>query len=179
VTVTTGSVTYTTAQGVTTPINAGQTQTFSSGGGATAQFTQQGPKLFDPATSLNGDQGAAVALSADGNTAIVGGPFENPNPAGGSGTTGAAWIYTRTGTIWTQQVKLVATAVGPATQGGSVSLSADGNTAIVGGTGDSAGIGAAWVWIRSGSTWTQQAKLVGTGVPWQPKHRDGSCWYSW
>ena len=48
---------------------------------------------------------------------------------------GAAWVWTRSGGVWTQQgTKLVGTgAVGDADQGQSVSLSADGNTAIVGG----------------------------------------------
>jgi hypothetical protein len=48
-------------------------------------------------------QGTSVALSADGNTAIVGGPLDN-------GDTGAAWVYTRSGNIWSQQGdKLVGT----------------------------------------------------------------------
>jgi hypothetical protein len=47
----------------------------------------------------------------------------------------------------------------------SVSLSSDGNTAIVGGSGDNSGIGAAWVFTRSGGVWTQQGdKLVGSGA---------------
>src|SRR5262245_17717861 len=50
-------------------------------------------------------------------------------------------------------------------EGLSVSLSADGNTAIVGGPGDNANAGAVWVFVRSGGTWTQQgSKLVGTGA---------------
>ena len=59
---------------------------------------------------------------------------------------------------------------GTPSQGYSVSLSADGNTAIVGGFDDNAveygsGVGAAWVWTRSGGVWTQQGpKLVGTGA---------------
>jgi hypothetical protein len=44
-------------------------------------------------------------------------------------------------------------------------VSADGNTAIVGGPGDNSGTGAAWVYTRSGGAWTQQGnKLVGTGA---------------
>ena len=80
-------------------------------------------------------QGFSVALSGDGNTAIVGGPGDNVQ-------LGAAWVYTRSGGVWTQQgSKLVGTgAVGSAHQGISVALSADGNTAIVGGTTDNAGI---------------------------------------
>ena len=53
----------------------------------------------------------------------------------------------------------------PPEQGWSVALSADGNTAIVGGYGDNSYVGAAWVFTRSGGVWTQQgSKLVGTGA---------------
>ena len=50
--------------------------------------------------------------------------------------TGAAWVFTRSGGVWSQQgSKLVGTgAVGAAEQGCSVAISADGNTAIVGGS---------------------------------------------
>src|SRR5262245_38317176 len=67
-----------------------------------------------------------------------------------------------------QGPKLVGTgAVGPAQQGFSVALSADGNTAVVGGNGDNRIVGpitgAAWVWTRSGEVWSQQGpKLVGS-----------------
>ena len=49
--------------------------------------------------------------------------------------------------------------------GNSVSLSGDGNTlAVGGGYRDNSGIGATWIFNRSGSTWTQQgSELVGTG----------------
>ncbi|MFX5933779.1 hypothetical protein ABTE76_19670, partial [Acinetobacter baumannii] len=77
--------------------------------------------------------------------AILGGFTDN------SGA-GAAWVYTRSGGSWSQQgSKLVGTgAVGNAGQGRSLSLSADGNTAIVGGFADNSGVGAAWVYTRSG-----------------------------
>jgi hypothetical protein len=81
--------------------------------------------------------------------------------------TGAAWVYTRSGGVWTQQgSKLVGTgAVGGAGQGDSVALSADGNTAIVGGASDNSNTGAAWVYTRSNGVWSQQGnKLVGTGA---------------
>src|SRR5258706_5567272 len=66
-----------------------------------------------------------------------------------------------------QGPKLVGTGavVPPAQQGKSVSVSADGNTAILGGPGDNSDAGAAWVWTRSGAVWTQQGpKLVGSGA---------------
>jgi FG-GAP repeat protein len=125
---------------------------------AQAQFFQQGPKLVGTGALGDAFQGNSVALSGDGNNAIVGAPFDN-------GNAGAAWIYARSGGVWNHQAKLVGTgAIGPAEQGYSVSLSGDGNTAIVGGLADNDGIGAAWVYMRSGGVWSQQAKLVGTGA---------------
>jgi hypothetical protein len=125
-------------------------------------WTQQGKKLVGSGSYKTGEpplspgQGLAVALSADGNTAIVGG-----------WRTEGAWIFTRNGDEWTQQGnKLVGSgAVGAARQGMAVALSADGNTAIVGGAADNNNTGAAWVFTRVGSVWTQQGKkLVGSGA---------------
>ena len=125
-----------------------------------AQFVQQGSKLVGTGAVGTARQGYSVSISADGNTAIVGGYVDNSN-------VGAAWVYIRSGGVWTQQgSKLVGTgAVGDAYQGYSVSISADGNTAIVGGYADNGSAGAAWVYTRSGGMWTQQGnKLVGTGA---------------
>jgi hypothetical protein len=127
---------------------------------AHAQLPQQGPKLVGTGAVGNAYQGQAVALSGDGNTAIVGGPDDNNG-------VGAAWVWARSGGAWTQQgAKLVGSdAVGNASQGSSVALSADGNTAIVGGYFDNGGVGAVWIWTRSGGLWTQQgAKLVGSNA---------------
>ena len=122
-------------------------------------WTQQGPKLVGTGNDGAAFQGIAVSLSADGNTAMVGGYNDNNYQ-------GAAWVFTRNGSTWAQQGnKLVGTGnTGAASQGRSVSLSADGNTAIVGGAGDNSNQGAAWVFTRAGNIWTQQGnKLVGTG----------------
>jgi sugar lactone lactonase YvrE len=121
-------------------------------------WTQQGSKLTGTGASARsrGTQGESVALSSDGNTALVGGP--------GDGV-GAAWVFTRAGSTWTQQgSKLTGTeASAEARFGASVALSANGNTALVGGPGDSKGVGAAWAFTRSGENWSQQAKLTGGG----------------
>jgi hypothetical protein len=105
---------------------------------AVAQLTQQGPKLVGSGASGAAAQGFSVALSADGNTAIVGGPFDNSQA-------GAAWVFTRSGGVWTPQGnKLVGSgASANAQQAQSVALSADGKTAMLGGPFDSAP-GAAW-----------------------------------
>jgi len=69
---------------------------------------------------------------------------------GDNGSVGAAWVYTRSSGVWSQQgAKLVgAGAVGSAYQGSSVALSADGITAVVGGYGDNGFAGAAWVYTK-------------------------------
>lgn len=125
-----------------------------------AQFVQFGPKLAGIGAVGNAHQGSSVSISANGNTAIVGGSLDN-------GGAGAAWVWTRVGNVWTQQGNKLAGsgAVGNANQGNAVSISADGNTAIVGGPLDNGQIGAAWVWTRSGTVWTQQGdKLAGSGA---------------
>jgi hypothetical protein len=62
---------------------------------ALAQFVQQGSKLVGTGAIGFPSQGSSVALSADGNTAIVGGPQD--------GEFGAAWVFTRTrSTVWNQ-----------------------------------------------------------------------------
>ncbi len=123
------------------------------------QWVQQGKKLTASGALGNPYLGRSAALSADGNTAIISGTYDN-------GNAGAAWIFTRQNGTWTQQgQKLIGSgAVGKAGQGVSVSISADGNTAMVGATADNNNTGAAWVFTRQNGIWTQQAeKLVGTG----------------
>ncbi len=56
----------------------------------------QGSELVGTGNTGAAQQGQSVALSADGNTAIVGGPADNSGQ-------GAAWVYTRSGGIWAQQ----------------------------------------------------------------------------
>jgi hypothetical protein len=128
-----------------------------------AQFQQQGDKLVASSAIGKAHQGWSTALSADGNTALVGGYMD------GAGL-GAAWVFTRSGSVWSQQAKLVgSSAVGDSMQGWSAALSADGNTAAVGGRWDSNGIGAIWIFTRSGVTWTQQAKLVASDYGGTPQ----------
>jgi hypothetical protein len=111
------------------------------------------------------DTGTAVALSGDGNTAVVGGINDNNEANGGNGA-GAAWVFERSRGVWSQQAKLVGTRfVGAPMQGYSVSISDDGDTVIVGGPLDNADAGAARVFTRSYGVWSQQGpKLVGTDM---------------
>src|SRR2546423_12714693 len=70
---------------------------------AIAQLVQQGPKLRGTGTVGGIPRAAAVAISADGNTAIVGDAVDD-------GGKGAVWSFTRIGRTWSQQgPKLVGT----------------------------------------------------------------------
>jgi hypothetical protein len=102
--------------------------------------------------------GISVALYGD--TAVVGAFWAD---AAGVTDSGAAYVFTRSGTTWTQQAKLVASD-GAAYDYFGRSVALAGDTAVVGAyAADAAGAtnaGAAYVFTRSGDSWTQQAKLV-------------------
>ena len=122
-------------------------------------WTQQGPKLTASDETGNGKFGTIVALSADGNTALIGAWNDDVSK-------GAAWVFTRSGSTWTQQGPKLTGAgeIGEGRFGVAVALSADGDRALVGGLYDNGARGAAWVFTRSGSTWTQEGgKLIGGG----------------
>ncbi|MEA2209999.1 MAG: hypothetical protein QOF54_2476 [Solirubrobacteraceae bacterium] len=112
-----------------------------------------------PGEGAEGRFGYSVALSANGTTALVGAPADN-------GLAGAAWVFTRSGSTWTQQGPKLTAPEAPAEAacsegvsacgfGRSVALSADGATALIGAPRLDEARGAAWVFTRSGSAWTQ------------------------
>ena len=88
---------------------------------------QPGLKLTGAGKHATAEFGVSVALSADGNTALIGGPVDL-NGAG------AAWVFTRSGSTWAQQVKKLTVRTNDDTGsfGQSVALTADGNTAPAG-----------------------------------------------
>jgi hypothetical protein len=97
--------------------------------------------------------GFGWAVSLSGDTAFVG-------AAGNFATgTGAAYVYVRSGTLWTQQAKLTASDGVPGDQF-SYSVSLSGDTALVGAEGKTGSAGAAYLYLRSGTVWTRQAKLT-------------------
>lgn len=120
---------------------------------SSGSWRQQGAKLVGTGAIGPAQQGTFVALSADGNTAMVGGPYDDNQ-------SGAVWVFTRSGSTWTQQGgKLVAAGSIGAAALGSVALSADGNTAVLGGGSDNNFAGSLWVFTRSNGRWTQEAKI--------------------
>jgi hypothetical protein len=172
-------------------INGNQADNSASAAGAVYVFTRTGTTwsqqaYVKPADINAGDLfGYAVTLTPDGNMLAVGsfdedgssrtinGPYDNR--ANGSG---AAYVFTRTGTTWAQQAYIKPSNGEPQDSFGvDVSLSADGATLLVGSLDedcaakgvnppgcdndwkDDLSMGAAYVFVRSGTTWTQQAFL--------------------
>jgi len=128
-------------------------------------------------TGAMDDFGTSVAVSGD--TLAVGADLEDSGATGingnqlneGSSDSGAVYIFQRTNGSWAQQAYVKASNTGPFDQFG-FSVALDGNTLAVGASGESSGAtgvngngadnsasqsGAAYVFQREGSTWTQQA----------------------
>jgi hypothetical protein len=128
----------------------GTVYAFSQSGGI---WTQQ--QRLNPSDPITGDQfGSSVAVSSDGTTAVVGAESK-------ASSAGAVYVFTRSGSVWTQQQKLTASDSAAGIRlGSSAGLSADGNTLITGARGNGVGAGAAYVFTRSGSVWSQQQKLT-------------------
>ncbi len=123
--------------------------------------------------------GYAVALSSDGNTLAVGAMGEGSSATGINGSqsgspaysSGAVYIFTRSGAAWTQQAYAKASNTEAYDYFGStVALSSDGNTLAVGATSESScatgiggnqadnsasGSGAVYVFTRSGANWNE------------------------
>lgn len=133
----------------------------------TAQQTisPQASDLYQQAAKLTATDAAPVdqfghTVAVSGDTAIVGTPTDDD--AGES--SGSAYVFVRSGGSWTQQAKLTADdAAAGDIFGFSVSIADD--TVAIGAPGnDDAGFqsGSAYVFVRSGESWTQQAKLTAT-----------------
>ncbi|MBP7473657.1 MAG: FG-GAP repeat protein, partial [Pyrinomonadaceae bacterium] len=108
--------------------------------------------------SANDFFGQSVALS--GNTAIIGAYADNNGPVGDQGS---AYIFVGSGANWTEQQRLVASD-GAASDIFGYSVAISGETAVVGAYQDDQGAnsdqGSAYVYVRSGTTWTEQQKLI-------------------
>jgi hypothetical protein len=121
----------------------------------------QEAKLTASDGSVNDQFGISVAI--DGDYAIVGAYLDDVSANTGQGS---AYVFIRSGSSWTQQAKLTASD-GSADDSFGYSVSISGAYAIVGAylddVGANTGQGSAYVFIRSGSSWIQQAKLNAIG----------------
>jgi hypothetical protein len=136
--------------------------------GSARVFVRSGDTWVEEATLLAADGagrdyfGSAVALSADGTRAIVGAPEDD---VGASHAAGSARVFVRSGTTWTEEAVLVTReAEAFVAFGCSVALTADASLALVGAceddTASAQNAGTARVFLRVGSTWTEEATLA-------------------
>lgn len=107
--------------------------------------------------------GQTVALSGD--TAVVGAPAEDVN---GLWDAGAVHVYVRNGSGWTEQARLTASNIARQDHFGE-SLALDGDTLVVGGNrfndqGSAQERGDVYVFVRNGTTWTEQAHLIASNA---------------
>jgi FG-GAP repeat protein len=175
-------------------VNGNQNDNSMYAAGAVYVYVRQGQAWTQQAyvkasnPGLNDHFGSSVALSRDGNTMAVAAHWEASAATGVNGNqnddslpqAGAVYIFTRTGTNWTQQAYIKASNTGNAAQGDgdqfgfSLALSGDGNTVAVGAITEDSGArqingnqsddtaqsaGAVYVFSRTGTTWAQQAYI--------------------
>ena len=129
-------------------LNAGMVQVFVRSGGAWILQAS----LSQPTAAAEDRFGASVAISGD--RVVVGAPGYN----GAVADSGAAFVFTRTGTAWSSAVPLpLADAIGGDRTGQSVDI--DGGTIVVGCPGADTGRGKIRPYTWSGSAW-----VAGTGL---------------
>ncbi len=118
-------------------------------------------RMLNPIDDRQGDFfGSAVSISGD--LAAVG--ARGKDEAGDNSNSGAAYIFTRNNGFWPEQAKLAPSDPQPFAEFGS-SISIDGDTVVVGSpeasNNDPNGFsGAAYVFVQSGSSWNEQARLT-------------------
>lgn len=141
------------------------------GNGAVYVYIQSGATWTLQATILQSDSnqsyrnfGNEIALSSDGNTLAVGAQFDNQAGV----NAGAVYIFTRSGSVWTQQQKIVPSAPAGDALGMHVKISPDGNTLFLSTTyrtvGGVANAGAVYIFTRSGVLWTQQVLITSPDI---------------
>jgi alpha-tubulin suppressor-like RCC1 family protein len=153
--------------------------------GAAYVFTRSGStwtqQAYLKASNAEADDNFGSSVAVSGDTVVIGADSEDSNATGVNGNqannnatlSGAAYVFTRSGSTWTQQAYLKASNTGAYDYFG-LSVAVAGDTAVIGAYGEdsnAAGVGgnqadnsaadagAAYVFTRSGSTWTQQAYL--------------------
>lgn len=140
--------------------NAGKVYVFTRN--ADGSWTQQAA-LIEPGTPGSDGLGSSVALSADGNTAVIGAPGATVNGQTGAGE---VYVYTRSGSTWSEQTFFSdPTPTANDQFGAQVAVSGDAKTLLVGApfvtvNSQSKKAGAAFVYSQSNGTWSAPTKLT-------------------
>ncbi len=170
-----------------TGVNGNEADVSAGGSGAAYVFVRSGGVWHQQAYLKASNTGAidtfGFSVDVSGDTVVVGANFEDSNATGVDGNeadnsanqSGAAYVFARSGGVWSQQAYLKASNTDGDDQFG-ISVSVSGDTVVVGANGedsDSAGVnghqtndnfgnrsGAAYVFVRNDvGTWSQQAYL--------------------
>jgi hypothetical protein len=168
-----------------TGVNGNQTNNLAPYSGAAYVFVRTGGVWLQQAylkasnTGENDNFGYSVAISGD--IIVVGAPSESSAATGVNGNqndnsapySGAAYVFVRNGTNWSQQAYVKASNTGEG-DGFGLSVAISGDTIVVGAPSESSaatgvngdqnndstpGAGAAYTFVRSGGVWAQQAYL--------------------
>jgi len=164
-----------------TGINGNQSDRSMPGAGAVYVFARAGAAWSQQAYLKSSNTGGpdigyqfgyAVSLSSDGSTLAVSETSDPSNATGINGDqkntaapdSGAVFIFTRSGDIWTQQayVKPWNTTAPGLLFGYSVGLNGNGDTLGVGAYNDEGRRGAVYVFTRTKGTWSQQMRVIAT-----------------
>jgi hypothetical protein len=150
----------------------------SSGSGAAYVFVRSGTswsqQAFLKASNAGGNDRFGWSVAISGDTVVVGALLERSNATGVNGDqsndlaprSGAAYVFVRSGTSWSQQAYLKASNTKADDQfGASIAISGD---MVVVGASDPVqrgnGENAAYAFVRSGTSWSQRAYLVGSNT---------------
>ncbi len=189
-----------------TEINGDQRNNEAGGAGAVYIFERvddawQQQAYIKASNAQAGDGfGSSIGLSADGTTLAVGAPGEaswvadlDDNSSGHDSDYGAVYIFTRSNGSWFQNAYLKPGNPSYRTSfGGVLSLSADGNTLAVGVAYESSGLrsingdisnggfayrsGAAYIFVRAGDGWVQQAHIKASNAQGGQTNQDGELY---
>ena len=161
--------------------NGGEDDDSQADAGAVYVFTRDGTlwsqQAYIKASNTGSGDRFGYSLALSGDTLAVGANREQSNATGINGGesdnslsgAGAVYVFTRDGTVWSQQAYIKASNTGSGDAFGS-SVALDGDTLAVGATGEASdgssqndnslsNAGAAYVFTRSGTAWSQQAYL--------------------
>ncbi len=168
-----------------TGVNGNQADNSAMDSGAAYVFARNGAtwaqQAYLKASNAEAGDEFGFSVSISGDTVVVGAHRESSTSIGLNGNqndnnavnSGAAYVYTRSGTTWTQQAYIKASNTGPGDEFG-FSVAMSGDTVVVGAPFESSnamgvdgnqsdnsasGAGATYVFVRSGTTWGQQAYL--------------------
>lgn len=166
-------------------VNGNQSDNTGVGSGAAYVFVRNGTtwvqQAYLKASNPNAYDSFGRSVAVAGDTVVVGAAGEDSSGMGvnadqsdnGASSAGAAYVFVRDGVTWSQQAYLKASNTGRSDGFGS-SLAVAGDTVVVGATGEASGAtgvngtqsdnsavyaGAAYVFVRNGVTWSQQAYL--------------------